>query len=198
MTMKPNAKPCGASRSIQSTYVLPPDTNNHQTLYGGKLMSYIDNVAARAAMRHARRPTVTASTDSIDFLQPIRVGHEVCLEAFVTWTHKTSMEVFVKVIGEDLLTGERKVCATSFLTFVAIGADGRPSEVAGVIPETPEEIQLHQSAPARAAARRERRQEAKRLAEVFGTKRPWEIRADSGEASVDREDESAGQGDGQE
>lgn len=171
-----NVKPCGASRSLQSSYVLPPDTNNYQTLYGGKLMSYIDNVAARAAMRHARKQIVTASTDSIDFLHPIKVGHEVCMEAFVTWTHKTSMEVFVKVIGEDLITAERTVCATSFLTFVALGEDGRPTEVPGVIPETPEEIQLHGSAPARAAARRERRQESRRLAEVFGTKRPWEGR----------------------
>jgi acyl-CoA hydrolase len=168
-------KTCNASRSVQSSYVLPPDTNNHQTLYGGKLMTYIDNVAARAAMRHARRPIVTASTDSIDFLHPIRVGYEVCLEAFVTWTHKTSMEVFVKVIGEDLLTGERKVCATSFLTFVALGDDGRPTEVDKVLPETPEEIQLHNSAPARASARKERRQESKRLAQVFGTRRPWDL-----------------------
>jgi acyl-CoA hydrolase len=175
MSDSTGAKPCNASRSVQSSYVLPPDTNNHQTLYGGKLMTYIDNVAARAAMRHARRPIVTASTDSIDFLHPIRVGHEVCLEAFVSWTHKTSMEVFVKVIGEDLITGERKVCATSFLTFVALGDDGRPTEVGKVIPETPEEIQLHNSAPARASARKERRQESKRLAQVFGTRRPWDL-----------------------
>lgn len=172
MSIPPKAT--NVSRSVQSTYVMPPDTNNHQTLYGGKLMSYIDNVAARAAMRHARMQVVTASTDSIDFLYPIKVGHEVCLEAFVTWTHKTSMEVFVKVIGENLLTGERLVCATSFLTFVALGDDGRPTEVASVIPGTPEEIHLHQSAPARAQARKERRLESRKLAEAFGTKRPWE------------------------
>lgn len=175
--MDSNTKPCGASRSVQSTYIMPPDTNNYQTLYGGKLMSFIDNVAARAAMRHSRKQIVTASTDSIDFLHPIKVGHEVCLDAFVTWTHKTSMEVFVKVIGENLITGERTVCATSFLTFVALGEDGRPTEVARVVPETPEEIHLNSSAPARAAARRERRQESRKLAEVFGTKRPWEERS---------------------
>lgn len=137
-------------------------------------MSYIDNVAARAAMRHARKTVVTASTDSVDFLHPVKVGHEVCCEAFVTWTHKTSMEVFVKVIGEDLLTGERTVCATSFLTFVAIDEEGKPTEVPGIVPETPEEIHLHQTAPARAEARKDRRQESRRLAAVFGTKRPWD------------------------
>lgn len=172
--MNTNAKPCSASRSVQSSYILPPDTNNYQTLFGGKLMSYIDNVSARAAMRHARKQVVTASTDSIDFLHPIKVGHEVCLEAFVTWTHKTSMEVFVKVIEENLITGERVVCATSFLTFVALGEDGRPEEVSGVYPETPEEVHLHATAPARAEVRRDRRQESRKLAELFGTKRPWD------------------------
>lgn len=173
MTTLPPKK-CMESRSVQSSYVMPPDTNNYQTLYGGKLMSYIDNVAARAAMRHSRKHAVTASIDSIDFLIPIKVGQEVCLEAFVTWAHTTSMEIFVKVISEDLISGERLVCATSFLTFVALGSDGKPTEVPGIIPETPEEVQLHQTAPARAQARKERRLESRRLAEAFGTKRPWE------------------------
>lgn len=169
------AKYAGESRSIQSTHVLPPDTNNHQTLYGGKLMSFIDNVAARAAMRHGRRAVVTASTDSIDFLHPIKVGHEVYLEAFVTWTHKTSMEVFVKVIGENLLSGERTVCATSFLTFVAVDEEGHPTEVPRVIPESGEEKRLFETAADRAEARRKRRKESKKLAEALGTKRPWEV-----------------------
>lgn len=172
--MNYNGKSAKESRSVNSSYVLPPDTNNHGTLFGGKLMSYIDDVAARAAMRHAGLPIVTASTDSIDFLHPIRVGHEVFLEAIVTWTNKTSMEVFVKVIGEDLITGERTVCATSFLTYVALGADGRPTDVPKVVPETDEEQLLHESAPTRAEARKQRRKESKRLAETFGSKRPWE------------------------
>lgn len=172
--MNPNYKPVSVSRSVASSYVLPPDANNHHTLYGGKLMSYIDNVAARAAMRHARHAVVTASTDSIDFLYPVKVNNEVCLEAFVTWTHKTSMEVFVKVIGEDLLTGERTVCATSFLTFVAMDGDGHPTEVPTVLPETPEERYLNETAPIRADARKLRRQESRKLAERFGTKRPWD------------------------
>lgn len=160
--------------SVKSSHVLPPDMNNHHTLYGGKLMYYIDDVAALSAMKHSQCRVVTASTDSIDFLHPIRVDNEVCLEAFVTWTHKTSMEVFVKVIAEDLLTGERKVCATSFLTFVAIDQEGHPTNVPQVVPETPEEISLHQEAPQRAEARLNRRMQSKKLAEAFGTKYPWE------------------------
>lgn len=164
----------GESRTYKASHVLPPDTNNHNTLFGGKLMAHIDDVAALSAMKHARCSTVTASTDSVDFLQPVRVDNEVSLEAFVTWTHNTSMEVFVKIVAEDLHTGQRTVCATSFLTFVAIGEDGTPTQVPKVIPETEEEWFLHNSAAERAAARKQRRAHSKYLADLFGTRRPWE------------------------
>ncbi|WP_025028985.1 acyl-CoA thioesterase [Caldalkalibacillus mannanilyticus] len=162
------------SRAVKSSYVLPPDTNNYRTLFGGKLMAYIDDIAAISAIRHARKQVVTASTDSVDFLHPIKEGQSVCLESFVTWTHKTSMEVFVKVIAEELLTGDRKICATSFLTFVALGEDGIPAPVPKVIPESPEEIELHNTAPRRAEARRIRRIESQKFAQEFGVKKPWE------------------------
>jgi acyl-CoA hydrolase len=162
------------SRAVKSSFVLPSDTNNYHTLFGGKLMAYIDDIAAISATRHARRLVVTASTDSVDFLAPIKEGQSVCLESFVTGTHKTSMEVFVKVVAEDLLTGVRKICATSFLTFVALGDDGSPTLVPGVIPETPEEIELHQSAPDRAKARKIRRIESQKFAQSFSVKKPWE------------------------
>jgi len=114
------AKSVNESRALKAALVLPPDTNNFGTIFGGKVMEYIDDVAAISAMRHVRRPVVTASTDSIDFLNPIKNGESISLESFITWTRRTSMEVFVKVIGEDLMSGERKICATAFLTFVAV------------------------------------------------------------------------------
>jgi acyl-CoA hydrolase len=164
------------SRTYKASHVMPPDTNNHNTLFGGKLMAHIDDVAALSAMKHARVPVVTASTDSVDFLHPIRVDDEVSLEAFVTWTRNTSMEVFVKIVAEDLITGNRLVCATSFLTFVAIGSNGKPTQVPKVIPETEEELFLHQGAPERADARKQRRTRSKHLADLLGTRRPWEAR----------------------
>ncbi|SFE04241.1 Acyl-CoA hydrolase [Bacillus sp. OV194] len=172
--MKINEKFVRESRTVKSSVVLPPDTNNHGTLFGGKLMAYIDDVAAISAIRHARCNVVTASTDSVDFLHPIRVGNSVCLESFVTWTHKTSMEVFVKITSENLFTGERKVCAVSFLTFVALGEDGKPTPVPKAIPESEEEKWLHQGAEERAVNRRKRRESSKKLAEEFGTQKPWE------------------------
>ncbi|NHM30702.1 acyl-CoA thioesterase [Neobacillus terrae] len=166
-------KKCRDSFVVKTSIVLPPDTNNHGTLFGGKLMAYIDDIASIAAMRHSRRNIVTASTDSVDFLHPIYESYAVCLEAFVTYTGRTSMEVFVKVIAENLLTGERNVCALSFLTMVAIDENGHPTPVPQVVPETDMEKGLFNSAPDRAENRKRRRKESGNLAQDFGTGLPW-------------------------
>lgn len=163
------------SRAVKASIVLPPDTNHHGTMFGGKVMAYIDDIAAISAMRHCRQRVVTASTDSVDFLNPIKQGDSICLESFVTWTHKTSMEVFVKVVAENLLTGQRVICATSFLTFVALDPDNKPLPVPNVVPETPEEKRLHETAPQRAEMRRQRRADSRRIAEEFNSNlKPWE------------------------
>jgi acyl-CoA hydrolase len=168
------AKPIRESIAIKSAIILPPDTNNHGTIFGGKVMAYVDDIAGLSAIRHARMPVVTASTDSMDFLHPIKSGQSICLESFVTWTHKTSMEVFVKVVGEDLRTGERTVCATAFLTFVALDEEGKPHPVPEVFPETDFERVLHAGAPERAENRNKRKKESQRLAREFGIIKPWE------------------------
>ncbi|WP_338471769.1 acyl-CoA thioesterase [Niallia sp. XMNu-256] len=167
-----NVKYCKESLAVKTSLVLPPDTNSFGTMFGGKLMAYIDDIAAIAAMRHARKLVVTASSDSVDFLSPIKEGHSVSLEAFVTSTGRTSMEVFVKVVGEDMPSGERKVCAISFLTFVALDENGRPTKVPGVIPETEEEIYLHETANERQEIRNKRRKISEEKARRFGTKLP--------------------------
>lgn len=170
--MKP--KSVNESRAVKSAHVLPQDTNMYGTMFGGKLMAYIDDIAAISATRHARCPVVTASTDSVDFLYPIKEGMSVCLESFVTWTHNTSMEVFVKVIAEDLITGERVISATSFLTFVALDKSGRPTEVPPVVPSSEDEIMLHESALERSKRRNARREDSKQLAKKFSIKQPWD------------------------
>ena len=161
-------KPCSNSRTIKTAQILPPDANAYGTLFGGKLMAHIDDVAAIAAVRHARKSVVTASTDSVDFLQPVKVGDSICLEAFVTSVHNTSMEVFVKVVTEGLLTGEKTVCATAFLTFVALGENGKPDVVPRIYPETEIEKMLFDGAELRRERRNERRKESQRMAKIFG------------------------------
>ncbi len=152
--------------------VLPPDTNHYGTMFGGKVMAYIDDIAAIAATRHARTSVVTASTDSVDFLHPIREGQAVCLEAFVVWTYRAAVEVFVKVIAEEMLTGERTVCATSFVTFVALNVNGEKQIVPDVVPETILEKRLYDEAPERAKKRLAKRADSKAMAKEFGTESP--------------------------
>ncbi|MRX71647.1 acyl-CoA thioesterase [Bacillus lacus] len=164
---------CRDSFTVKTSIVLPPDTNNYRTLFGGKLMAYIDDVAAIAATRHARSQVVTASTDSVDFLHPIYEGNSVCLEAFVTYTGRTSMEVFVKVIAEDMLSGNRSVCAISFLTMVAVDKNMKTVGVPRVIPQSSMEKSLNETGKDRAAARKRRKQEFAQMAELYGTAFPW-------------------------
>lgn len=172
--MGPEYKLAKESRATKISIVLPPDTNHHGTLFGGRLMAYIDDVATISASRHARLPVVTASTDYVAFLQPVRQGQTACLTSFVSYTGKSSMEVFVKVVAEDLLTGERTMCATAFLTFVALDEQGKPASIPQVIPETPEEKILYESAPKRKEERKRKREESQELAEMFGTRKIWE------------------------
>jgi acyl-CoA hydrolase len=162
------------SRVVRTSRIFPNDVNNHNTLFGGKLMSDVDMVASISATRHSRKECVTASTDSVDFLSPITPNDSVCFESFVTWTGTSSMEVFVKIIAEDLITGDRKIAATAFLTFVALDADGKTAKVPGIIPQTEEEKKLHETGDERAAKRKIHRKNSKELASYFTTVKPWE------------------------
>lgn len=137
-------------------------------------MSYIDDIASISATKHCRAMVVTASTDSVDFLFPIRTTDSVCFESFVTWTGRSSMEVFVKVITEDLITGSRRIAATSFLTFVALDEEYKPIQVPQVVPETEEEIKLFETAVQRAEMRKRRRVESKGFSEHLVINFPWE------------------------
>ncbi|MDH4423008.1 MULTISPECIES: acyl-CoA thioesterase [Bacillus] len=160
------------SKAIKTTRVFPNDLNNHQTLFGGKLLAEIDSIASIAAARHSRKHCVTASIDSVDFLTPIHQADSVCYEAFVCYTGKSSMEVFVKVIAENLLAGERRIAATCFITFVAL-KDGKPSSVPQVLPETEEEHWLHTTGSERAENRKKGRLKSKEMAEVLTLSKPW-------------------------
>ncbi|MEN2465286.1 acyl-CoA thioesterase [Ornithinibacillus sp. FSL M8-0202] len=134
------------SRTILTKLVLPPDTNHLGTIFGGKVLSYIDEIAAIAAMKHSGKVVVTASIDRVNFLSSARVGDILTLEGFVISTGRTSMEVYVKVECEQFKTREKSLTTTSFITMVAIDEHGKPVPVPGVIPETEHELELFQEA----------------------------------------------------
>ena len=109
--------------------VLPTHTNSLDTVFGGQVMSWIDIAAAISAQRHSGKPVVTASIDRLDFIAPIHKGWVVNLVASVNFCSRTSMEVGVRVDAENPMTGEKFHTATAYLTFVALGSNGKPSEV---------------------------------------------------------------------
>ncbi|KAB2328476.1 acyl-CoA thioesterase [Cytobacillus depressus] len=150
------AFPVERSRTIQTRLVLPPDINHLQTIFGGKVLAYIDEIAALAAMKHCNHIVVTASIDSVDFLSSATVGDALSLEAFVTSTGRTSMEIYVKVYSSNLLTGQSALTTESFLTMVAVDESGKPIPVPKVIPYTEEEKRLFETASARKENRKSR------------------------------------------
>ncbi|MGG0718249.1 acyl-CoA thioesterase [Robertmurraya massiliosenegalensis] len=169
------AKKASESRIVNTAQVLSCDLNNYNTLFGGVLMKKLDDAATLSARRHSRvKECVTASTDSIDFLYPIHQTDSVCVESFVTYTGKTSMEIFCKVVAEDIITGERRVAATAFLTFVALDENKQPVQVPRILPESEEEKFLYETGKERAEMRRIRRKKSRELAEYISLKKPWD------------------------
>ncbi|MFP3919564.1 acyl-CoA thioesterase [Lysinibacillus telephonicus] len=156
-----NAVPMSQSRSFQTHLVLPPDTNQHSSIFGGKVLAYIDEIAAITSMKHAKSGVVTASIDSVDFVSPAYVGDILELEAFVTSTGRTSMEVYVRVMSRNIKTGEKKLTTESFVTMVAIDESGKPTPVPGVYPETEREKKLFDTGPSRQKLRKAKRENAK-------------------------------------
>jgi acyl-CoA hydrolase len=155
------ARPVRESISEYSELALPNDTNALGTMLGGKVMHLVDLAGAMAAMRHSRRPVVTASIDHMNFLHPVHVGQLVVLRSSVNRVFRTSMEVGVTVMVEDMTTGERKHTSSAYLTFVALGVEGEPVEIPPVIPETRDEKRRYEEAGKRREYRLQLRKRAK-------------------------------------
>jgi Acyl-CoA hydrolase len=141
-----NSKKPSESMSTMCQLVLPNDTNTLGNLMGGQLMHWMDIVAAMACMRHCGCPVVTASADNISFESPIKLGNLVSVEAQVTRAFNTSMEVYIRVYGEDIPTQYRYLANEAYMTFVALDPNGRPRPVPAIVPESENEKKRYDSA----------------------------------------------------
>jgi len=130
------ARPVSESSSERSEIIFPGDANAIGNLFGGRLMQFIDLTGAMAASRHARAYTVTAAMDHLDFVAPVKVGDLLILRSSVNRAWRTSMEVGVKAMVEDVRKGGFRQVASAYLTFVAVDANGNRIEVPQVVPET--------------------------------------------------------------
>ncbi len=132
--------------SVMNELVLPNDTNTFGNLMGGRLMYWMDIAAAYSAAKHCNSPIVTASVDNISFKNPIKLGHYVRIEAYVTRAFSTSMEIHLKVWGEDTLHQFKYESNEAYFTFVALDPNGNPRTVPQVEPETEAEKHLYDGA----------------------------------------------------
>lgn len=144
--MEKNTKPASNSRTQMTEIILPNDANNMGNLMGGKLMYWMDIAGAIAAQKHCNTQVVTASVDNISFARPIRVGDLLMIESIVTRSFHTSMEVFIRVWGEDLKLQNRYLSNEAYLTFVSLDSTGKPKPVPGIIAETAEETERYAGA----------------------------------------------------
>lgn len=160
------------SWAVQEIIVLPGDTNAHDTMFGGLLMKHIDETAAISARRHCRGAVVTASNDGVHFHRPIQRDDIVIIESFVCSVGRTSMEIFVKILTENSdRDEERHVAAISFLTFVALDEQGRPTQVPLVEPESDEEKLVFSEREVRKTARSKKRSETNELIHSLSSQR---------------------------
>ena len=142
MTVKKSSE----SLIVMTELVLPNDTNLFENLMGGRLMYWMDIAAALSGSKHCNAPVVTASVDNISFTNPIKLGNVVHIEAKVTRAFNTSMEVYLKVWGEDIIQQNRYNSNEAYYTFVALDPVGKPRPVPQLEPETKEEKELFDGA----------------------------------------------------
>lgn len=153
MSSEPRRVHPSETRCEMTWIVLPQHANALGSAFGGSVMAWIDICAAVSAQRFTRTTVVTASMDELSFRAPIPQGHIAVLQAMVNWAGRTSMEVGVRVEHEDPSTGLREHTSTAYLTFVALGHDGRKIPVPELLPVTSEERRRWDEA----CRRRERR-----------------------------------------
>jgi acyl-CoA hydrolase len=145
-SIKMEIRKAADSLIVMTELVLPNDTNTFGNLMGGRLMYWMDIAAALSAMKHCGSPVVTASVDNISFEAPIKLGNVVHIEARVSRAFTTSMEVHMKVWGEDALQQYKYKSNEAYYTFVALDPNGKPRPVPGLACETEEEKKLFDGA----------------------------------------------------
>ncbi|ARN20885.1 acyl-CoA thioesterase [Piscinibacter gummiphilus] len=144
------------NHQLTMTVLMSPDMANFTgNVHGGAILKLLDQVAYACASRYAGRYVVTMSVDQVTFRQAIHVGELVTFLASVNHTGRTSMEVGIKVITEDIRTQTVRHANSCFFTMVAVDDDRKPVEVKPLVPETAEEIRRSNAAQVRRQLRQE-------------------------------------------
>jgi acyl-CoA hydrolase len=147
------------SQIILTQLMGPTDANTLGNVHGGFIMKLCDEAGGMAATKHARRPAVTVTVDSMGFHSPVNIGNLMTVLAEVTWVGRTSMETRVVVTAENVITGNVTHTNTAYFVYVALDENGRPVPVPPLILETEEEKARFERAANRQALRLQRRKQ---------------------------------------
>lgn len=166
---------CRETLTVQTHRIMPTHTNSFGNLFGGQLLYFLDNAASISQTRFTNALSMTAALDNMNFIKALPEENSVCIESYVSGSGNSSVEVFVKVIGEDLMTGERYIAATSFLTFV-VQLDPTEKEqfiMPEIIAESAEEKYICGAYEKRRAERMLNRKQDLELQKNLSLKQPW-------------------------
>ncbi|HEV2735005.1 MAG TPA: acyl-CoA thioesterase [Longimicrobiaceae bacterium] len=154
-------RPVRVSQVTFADLAEPHSMNVAGTLFGGTILGFIDRAAAFCAMKHAGRPVVTKNMDSVEFNEPIYIGELVVAMASVNYAGTTSMEVGIKVMAQNPISGQERHTNTCYATFVALDEEGRPTRVPQVLPESDDEKRRYEAGRQRRDERLSRRRHLK-------------------------------------
>lgn len=137
----------------------PINANTLGNVHGGLIMKLCDEAGGMAATKHARRPAVTVTVDSMNFHSAVNIGNLMTVSAEVTWVGRTSMETRVVVTAENVITGAVTHTNTAYFVYVALDENGRPSQVPPLILDTDAQRDRFERAAKRQKERLQRREQ---------------------------------------
>ncbi|WP_294825127.1 acyl-CoA thioesterase [uncultured Flavobacterium sp.] len=152
------SKKVSASKITISELMLPSHTNFSGKIHGGYILMLMDQIAFASASKYSGSYCVTASVDTVDFLNPIEVGELITMKASVNYVGNSSMVVGIRVTSENIQTGKVKHCNSSYFTMVAKDAMGKNVTVPKLILSGQEEVRRFCNALKRIAQKKEHEQ----------------------------------------
>lgn len=154
-----NFKTIDSSRISISELMQPSHSNFGGKIHGGYILNLMDQIAFACASKHSETYCVTASVDTVDFLNPIEIGELVTMKASINFVGRTSMVVGIRVEAENIRTGEVKHCNSSYFTMVAKDDNGKSVEVPGLIINDKKEVKRVLKSIKRKLTKKHRREE---------------------------------------
>src|SRR6266566_4874587 len=152
------------SRSITRRLMELIDANSHGNVHGGVIMRMVDEAAAIVAIKHSQNPTVvTARVERFDFLAPAFIGDVVSVHCEMRYVGRTSMEVGVEVMAEDITTAQVRHIASSYVIYVALDENRKPTPVPPLVPADDKEQEIIERARIRRMHRQKVEKELKQV-----------------------------------